>query len=116
MTLHQITSNRTLAHRMRLKGRSDSEIGAQLGITRQRVHQLLGKRPARSPKVKPPRETAATADFAAALRGWRTSRGLSQAQAARLLCVTTHTVASWEQGVNGCSLAGAMLKLMDLMP
>jgi transcriptional regulator with XRE-family HTH domain len=112
MTPHQITS----AHRMRLKGRSDSDIAAQLGITRQRVHQLLGKRPAKPPKVKPPRETVAPSDFSAALRGWRTSRGLSQSQAARLLCVTTHTVASWEQGVNGCSLAGAMLKLMDLLP
>lgn len=106
----------TAARRMRAAGKPDSEIGAHFGITRQRVHQLLGPRPARPAKVKPPRETVATADFSAALRGWRTSRGLSQSQAARLLCVTTHTVASWEQGVNGCSLAGAMLKLMDLLP
>ena len=68
------------------------------GITRQRVHQLLGPRPrtVRAPPKPAPTPPTRKA-FAAALLAWRRRHGLSQAGAARLLGVTTHSVSSWEQ-------------------
>ena len=40
----------------------------------------------------------------------------AMAQAARLLRVGAHSVASWEQQSNGCSLAGAVMLLLELLP
>ena len=112
--------NALLKHAMRsarTEGLPDSAIGRRYGLTRQRVHQILGKRPPaprRAPPAAPPAPTRE--EFAAALLAWRRRRGLSQAQAARLLRVGAHSVASWEQQSNGCSLAGAVMLLLELLP
>ena len=111
MTPHQIGE----ARRLRRRGISDAAIGAGMvpPVSRQAVHLALGPR-ARMPRAKPAQPAAPTvADFAARLRAWRTRRGLSQSGAARTLRVTTHTVAVWEQERTGCSLATAMLLLME---
>jgi hypothetical protein len=113
MTAQQLAAMRA----MRALDKPDSAIGRRYGLTRQRVHQILGKRPAtprRAPPAAPPAPTRA--EFAAALLSWRHRRGLSQAQAARILRVGAHSVASWEQQSNGCSLAGAVMLLLELMP
>ena len=101
----------------RTEGLPDSAIGRRYGLTRQRVHQILGKRPPAPRKAQPAAPPAPTREeFAAALLGWRRRRGLSQAQAAQILRVGAHSIASWEQQVNGCSLAGAVMLLLELMP
>ena len=111
-----MTPQRTTAARAwrDIHGWSDAAIAARLGITRQRVHQLLGPRVKRKPA--PLTAPSPVVDFAAALREWRERRGLSQSQAAALLRIGTHTVSCWETGRNGCSLAASMLRLMELLP
>ena len=102
---------------MRTRGMADATIAKRHGITRQRVHQLLGPRPrtVRAPPKPAPAPPTRKA-FAAALLAWRRRHGLSQAGAARLLGVTTHSVSSWEQQRRGCSLATSILQLMERIP
>ena len=113
-----MTAQRLAAMRaMRALDKPDSAIGRRYGLTRQRVHQILGKRPPtprRAPPAAPPAPTRE--EFAAALLAWRRRRGLSQAQAARLLHVTVTSISAWENEVCGCSLAGAVMLLLELMP
>ena len=101
----------------RTEGLPDSAIGRRYDLTRQRVHQILGKRPPAPRKAQPAAPPAPTREeFAAALLAWRRRRGLSQAQAARLLRVTVTSISAWENKVCGCSLAGAILLLLELIP
>ena len=101
-------------HAMRRAGDADSAIAAAHGVTRQRVHQLLGPRPPRRRQPRLP--LPPPVDFGRALREWRARRGLSQSQAARLLRVTAHSVSCWETGRTGCSLAATVLRLLELLP
>jgi DNA-binding XRE family transcriptional regulator len=103
---------------MRTVGKPDSAIARRYGVSRQRVHQLLGARPPAPPRAAPAKAPPAPsrAKFAAALLAWRKRRGLTQVAAARLLRVTPHSVASWETHQCGCSLAAAMMLLMELIP
>ena len=106
-----------LAREMRAEGIADSAIAARLGLSRQRVHQLLGARPPRKPPARQVEPAGPTrADFARTLREWRAGRGITQAEAARLLLVNKQVLSNWETGRNGCSLAASMLRLMDLLP
>ena len=113
MTAQQLAAMRA----MRALGRPDSAIGRRYGLTRQRVHQILGKRepvPRRPAPLARPAPTRA--EFAAAMLAFRHRRGLSQAQAARLLRVTVTSISAWECEVCGCSLAGAMMLLLEVLP
>ena len=113
MTAQQIQAMRA----MRTVGKPDSAIARRYGVSRQRVHQLLGASPPAPPRAAAKAPPAPTrAEFAAALLAWRRRRGLTQVAAARLLRVTPHSVASWSQQACGCSLAAAMMLLMELIP
>ena len=102
---------------LRARGQSDAAIAKQMRLSRQRVHQLLGARPPRKPPARQVEPAGPTrADFARSLREWRTGRGITQAEAARLLLVNKQVLSNWETGRNGCSLAASMLRLMELLP
>ena len=107
-----------MARTLRARGQSDAALAKQMRLSRQRVHQLLGARPPREPARLRQAEPAGPtrADFARSLREWRTGRGITQAEAARLLLVNKQVLSNWETGRNGCSLAASMLRLMDLLP
>lgn len=94
----------------------DSAIAEAFGLTRQRVHALLGPR-ARRPAAAiplPPEEADAADRLPAELRQWRARRGLSQAQAAEALGIEHGTLNRWETGRGGCSLAGLVLHYLRL--
>jgi len=106
------------ARHLRRQGVSDAVIGRSMTppVSRQAVHLALGPRPRRPPRAAPATPAAPTREaFATALRTWRIRRGLSQAAAARLLRVTTHSVESWEIARCGCSLAATVLLLLDAL-
>lgn len=99
---------------------SDADIAAHHGITRQRVHALLG--PRKPTDHKRPRAASIgqavkiePAAFAAELRAWRLARGWTQRQAAEALRVSAHSISMWETGFDKCSLAASMLLLMKLI-
>lgn len=97
---------------MRTAGFADSEIAAKRGISRQRVHRILGKRERKRKPAAAPQQTS-RAEFATAIRAWREARGLSQSQAAKTLRVNKHTLCSWEVQRTGCSLAASIMLLME---
>lgn len=115
MTPHEITE----ALKLRRKGASDATIAAGMvpPVTRQHIHAALGprKRKAAAPKPRMHATKISRADFAFALRAWRASRSISQVQAAALLHVNPPSLGFWEQERVGCSLAGAILRLMALL-
>lgn len=115
MTIDRDTSMRVL----REGDVPDSLIGAAFGLTRQRVHNILGppdRDRRRTVPVRPPVDTGEDLpdDLPAFLRGWRARQGLSQAAAARELGVAMMTYAHWEQDAHGCSLPVLLVKYIRL--
>ena len=110
MTPDQISA----AHAMRASGASDKAIAVQYGISRQRLHKILGPRPKAAQTAQ---DSAAPdlPDFATELRAWRRLHGLSQSQAARLLRINPMSISAWETGRHRCALAAPMLLLLDLI-
>lgn len=124
MSENVITTDLRLPQMRRLRGQgySDAEIGHKFGLSRQRVHSLLGssavdrRRGARVPDTRPPATGLTDADRAlpAALTGWRARYQLTQIEAAEILHLKSVTTYSkWERGL-GCSLSGLVLDFLKL--
>lgn len=101
-------------HAMRRDGLTDLEIAERLGVTRQRVHALLGPRPAEPARRIDPPAVVAPGQLAARLRGWRARHGMTQAEAAAALRVPLKTFHNWEYG-RGCALAELVAMTVDLL-
>lgn len=108
---------------MRRNGYSDAEVGLKFGLSRQRVHTLLGtsavdrRRGARVPDSVPPTALGTTKEdraLPAALASWRTRYGLTQIEAAKILHLkSVVTYSKWERGL-GCSLSALVLDFLKL--
>lgn len=77
----------------RAAGEPDSVIAERHGITRQRVHRILGARPA-----KPETPAQAAPPLGPLVRAWRQRHGITQAQAAARFGVNVFTVSKIETG------------------
>lgn len=97
---------------------SDSDLARAFRVSRQYVGQALGPRaeePAESAKTLPQRDTDASARLPAALLAWRKHYGLTQAQAAGELGLSSAAQYNrWERGRSGSGLASLVLKYLDL--
>ena len=101
---------------LRAESVPDAIIGSAFGISRQRVHMLLGARaPETRPKI-PPTDAGAADRLPSALRAWRERRGLTQKEAAKLLTLqSVMTYSAWETGNRGCALPALVLRYIELL-
>lgn len=92
----------------------DELIGRIYGISRQRVHALLGPRPPEPAHMPlPPLPAAVTDDaFQAYVKAFRARHDLSQTELGRLLGVDQTAISRWERtGI--CNLAGPVMALLS---
>lgn len=94
---------------------SDARIAEFFNISRQRIHAMLGPRPEPFEGYKPPDKMPPLEELPAFIKQWRTRRGLSMAQAARMIGVGTMTWCNWETGHTGCSLGFLLMHYLTLV-
>jgi hypothetical protein len=105
-----------IMRRLRAFDVPDQVIADSFGLSKQRVHKILGPRDIKpAPETCPPPADAA-ARLPGALKAWRKAAGLSQVQAAAVLCLGSPVVLNrWERGNGGCSLPGLVLSHIELL-
>lgn len=95
----------------------DQVIAESFGLTRQRVHRILGTRQAdaHASTGKPARSKDLNTRLARELPAWRRRRGMSQSQAAEFLGIPYwQRVSAWESG-KGCGMPGVLLRLLEAL-
>ena len=107
-------SRREIMKRLRKEGMSDIAIGAAFGISRQRVHFLIG--PKQEPKrLRVSKLDARLIDLPAFLKAWREEHNLTIARAARVCGVSTIVWWNWEMNRTGCSLPMLVVRYLTLL-
>jgi hypothetical protein len=93
----------------------DALIAAAFGVSRQRLHKLLGPHPAvpKPAKIRPDTD-GLPGDFPGWLLAWRHAHGLTQTEAGALVGVSWNTWARWERGNDGCSLPWLLYRYLRL--
>ncbi len=87
----------------------DDLIGELFGMSRQRVHQILGAKP-----PDPPLPASAKAPLSAAVAAFRRRHKLSLAATAKVLGVSLMTVHNWEKGKNP-GMPGVILLALEAL-
>lgn len=105
----------TLEAMQRLReAESDVEVGRIFNISRQRVHSLLGQRPAKK-HIRAPIPHATAADLPDYLKAWREKHNVTMAEAARLCGTNQMSWYAWESNRTGCSMPGLLLRYLALL-